>query len=255
METVSDENENISQDLEMNVTDHLSELRKRVIWSLVFFIGFFIIGFIYHRKLITYFTEDLPFELNMTSPGEIIWIVFTIASVIALVGTLPILSLQVWLFVKPALTPKERRVSLSYIPAIFLLFLGGLTFGYVIFIQFILPFLLELNDGMFNEIFTVERYFRFLFRVTIPFAVLFEIPIIIMFLTSLGIINPVFLVKVRKYAYFILVIIGTIISPPDFILQLVVAVPLILLYEVSIILSRIVYRKKLKNHREFMEDE
>nr|WP_244157176.1 MULTISPECIES: twin-arginine translocase subunit TatC [Halobacillus] len=245
----------ITQDIEMNVTDHLSELRKRVLWTLAFFITFFIVGFIYVERIQTFFIKDLPFELNMTSPGEIIWIIFTIASLVAIVGTLPILSLQIWLFVKPALTPKERRVSLSYVPAIFLLFLAGLTFGYIVFVQLILPFLLSLNNGMFNEIYTVERYFRFLFRVTIPFAVLFEIPIIIMFLTSLGIVNPVFLVKVRKYAYFILIIIGTIISPPDFILQLVVAVPLILLYEVSIILSRIVYRKKLKNHREFMESE
>ncbi|CCG45562.1 MULTISPECIES: twin-arginine translocase subunit TatC [Halobacillus] len=245
----------ISQDIEMNVTDHLTELRKRIIWTLVFFIAFFAAGLYYVRPIQGFFVNDLPFELHMTSPGEIIWIVFTIASLIAIVGTLPILTLQIWLFVKPALTPKETRVSLSYIPAIFLLFIGGLAFGYLVFVQFILPFLLSLNDGMFNEIFTVERYFRFLFRVTIPFAVLFEIPILTMFLTSLGIVNPVLLVKIRKYAYFVLVIIGTIISPPDFILQLVVAVPLIVLYEVSIILSRIVYRNKLKNHQEYMEKE
>ncbi|MGP4075263.1 twin-arginine translocase subunit TatC [Halobacillus sp. K22] len=245
----------ISQDIEMNVTDHLTELRKRIIWTLVFFIAFFAAGLYYIRPIQGFFVNDLPFELHMTSPGEIVWIVFTIASLVAIVGTLPILTLQLWLFVKPALTPKERRVSLSYIPAIFLLFIGGLAFGYLVFVQFILPFLLSLNDGMFNEIFTVERYFRFLFRVTIPFAVLFEIPILTMFLTSLGIVNPVLLVKVRKYAYFVLVIIGTIISPPDFILQLVVAVPLIILYEVSILLSRIVYRNKLKNHQEYMEKE
>lgn len=247
--------EEVSRDVEMNVTDHLQELRRRIIWSLVFFIGFFVAGLVYYEDISGFFIDDVSFQLNMTSPGEIIWIVFTIASIVAIVGTLPVLSFQIWLFVKPALTPKETKVSLAYIPAIFLLFLLGLTFGYVVFIQFILPFLLNLNNGVFNELFTVERYFRFLFRVTVPFAVLFEIPIIIMFLTSLGIVNPIFLVKVRKYAYFVLVIIGTIISPPDFILQLVVAVPLIILYEVSIILSRIVYRRKLKAHREFMEDE
>ncbi|MGI8315295.1 twin-arginine translocase subunit TatC [Halobacillus mangrovi] len=239
----------------MNFTDHLSELRKRIIWTLVFFVAFFAVGFLNVRTIQNFFVEELPFELNMTSPGEIIWIFFTIASIVAIAGTLPVLCLQVWLFIKPALTPKERKVSLAYIPAIFLLFLAGLTFGYVVFIQMILPFLLSLNDGMFNEIYTVERYFKFLFRVTIPFAVLFEIPILTMFLTSLGIVNPMFLVKVRKYAYFILIIIGTIISPPDFILQIVVAIPLIVLYEISIVLSRIVFRKKLKNHQEFMEND
>lgn len=255
LEVIDLSEENVSQDIEMNITDHLSELRKRVIWTFVFFAAFFIAGFFYVDQIQYFFIKDLPFELNMTSPGEIIWIIFTFATLVAVVGTLPILSLQLWLFIKPALTPRERKASLSYIPAIFVLFLGGLTFGYLVFVELILPFLLSLNNGMFNEIYTVERYFRFLFRVTIPFAVLFEIPVTVMFLTSLGIVNPVLLVKIRKYAYFVLVIIGTIISPPDFILQLVVAVPLIILYEISIVLSRMVYRKKLEKHREFMESD
>ncbi len=246
--------QNLSADIEMNVTDHLSELRRRIIWTLAAFIAFFIVGFVYYRDIYFFFVDDLPFNLHVTSPGEIIWIYFTMATIVAVVGTLPVLCLQVWLFVKPALTSKEQKVSLSYIPAIFLLFLAGLTFGYLVFIKLILPFLLSLNQGMFTEIFTVDRYFKFLFRVTIPFAVIFEIPIITMFLTSLGIVNPVFLVKVRKYAYFVLIIIGTIISPPDFVLQLVVAVPLIVLYEISILLSRVVYRNKIKKHSEFMDD-
>ncbi|WP_082234046.1 twin-arginine translocase subunit TatC [Halobacillus massiliensis] len=242
-----------TQDVEMNMTDHLSELRRRIIWSLVAFILFFILGFVFIQDIYSFLEADIPIKLNVTSPGEIIWIYFTIASLVAIIGSLPFLCLQLWLFIKPALTAKERKASLGYIPAIFLLFVAGLSFGYIIFVQLILPFLLSLNDGMFNELFTVERYFRFVFRVTIPFAILFEIPIITMFLTSLGVVNPELLVKIRKYAYFVLIIVGAMVTPPDFILQIVVAIPLIVLYEVSIILSRIVYRRKLKAHQEFME--
>ncbi|WP_173916354.1 twin-arginine translocase subunit TatC [Halobacillus sp. Marseille-Q1614] len=247
------EQNHTTQDIEMNITDHLSELRRRIIWSLTAFIIFFILGFVFIQDIYSFLETDIPIKLNVTSPGEIVWIYFTIASLVAIIGSLPFLCLQLWLFIKPALTSKERKASLAYIPAIFLLFVGGLAFGYIIFVQLILPFLLSLNDGMFNELFTVERYFRFVFRVTIPFAILFEIPIIVMFLTSLGIINPELLVRIRKYAYFVLIITGAMITPPDFILQIVVAIPLILLYEISIMLSRIVYRKKLKAHREFME--
>src|SRR5699024_1043330 len=107
------------------------------------------------------------------------------------------------------------KISLSYIPAVFLLFITGLVFGYLAFINLILPFLLSLNDGMFNELFTVDKYFRFMFRLTIPFALIFEIPIIVMFLTSIGILTPQFLRKVRKYAYFIMLIVGGLITPPD----------------------------------------
>lgn len=237
---------------EMNVVGHLSELRNRLIVTALFFIIFFIVGFIFVKDIYYFFESDISFQLNITSPADTIWIYFTIAGLVAIVGTLPILSIQLWLFIKPALTPGERKSSLPYIPAIFLLFLGGLVFGYFMFINLILPFLLGLNEGMFNELFTVDRYFGFLFKVTLPFALLFELPIVIMFLTSLGIVTPDFLKRTRKYAFFILLIVGALVTPPDVVLQLVVAVPLFLLYEISIHLSGIVYRRKQRRHKEFM---
>ncbi|MBM7569886.1 twin-arginine translocase subunit TatC [Aquibacillus albus] len=239
---------------EMNYLDHFSELRKRLIWTAIVFLIFFVTGFMFVKDIYAFFVKDLEFTLNVISPGEILWIYFTMAFVVGSIGTLPFLCIQIWLFVSPGLTKSERKVSLFYIPPIFVLFVAGLTFGYYVFVGLILPFLLSLNDGMFNEMFTVDKYFRFLLRVTLPFAVLFEIPIITMFLTSLGILTPTFLRKSRKYAYFILIIIGTMISPPDFVLQLVVAIPLIILYEISVVLSGIVFRKKQEKHDNFMNE-
>ena len=249
-------NSNVSheKDKEMNIVEHLSELRNRLIFTAVFFIVAFIVSFIFVKDIYSFFEKDIDFVLNITSPGDTIWIYFTISGLMGIIVTLPILCLQLWLFVKPGLTSSERKASLSYIPAVFLLFVIGLVFGYFMFIQLILPFLLSLNDGMFNELFTVDKYFRFMFRVVLPFAILFEIPIIVMFLTSLGMVTPQFLRKMRKYAYFILLIVGALVTPPDVVLQVVVAVPLFLLYEISIYLSAIVYRKKLRKHQEFMMD-
>ena len=241
-------------DKDMNFLDHFSELRIRLIWTAVVFIICMVVGLIFVKDIQYFFTKDLPLDLNFLGPGEIVWLYFTMAFLIASIGTIPFLSLQLWLFVKPGLTPKERRVSLAYIPAIFLLFIGGLVFGYYIFVEFIFPFLIGLNNGMFDLMFSAEKYFRFLFRVTIPFAVMFEIPIITMFLTSLGILTPAFLKKTRKYAYFILIIIGTMISPPDFILQLIVAAPLIILYEISVVLSHMVYRKREARQEAYLND-
>lgn len=234
-------------DKEMNLVGHLSELRNRLIVTALFFVIFFIIGFIFWKDIYLFLQKDFTFDLNITGPGEIIWIMISIAGIIALIGTLPILSLQLWLFVKPGLTTRERKVSLTYVPAVFFLFVIGLIFGYFMFIKLILPFLLSLNDGMFNQIFTVERYFRFMFHLILPFAFIFEVPIVAMFLTSLGIITPMFLRKIRKYAYFILLIIGGLITPPDIFLQLIVFAPLCILYEISIYLSSVVYRKKQAN--------
>src|SRR5699024_1255917 len=153
---------------EMHVTGHLTELRHRLVVSGIFFIIFFIIGFIYVKDIYSFFIKDVHFDLNITIPGDIIWIYFTMSDLVALISTIPIISLQIWLFIKPGLTVKEQRASLTYIPAIFILFISGLVFGYLVFIKLILPFLLSLNDGMFNELFTVEKYFKFLFHVTLP---------------------------------------------------------------------------------------
>lgn len=243
-----------SEDQEMNMMGHLGELRNRLVWSAIIFIIFFIAGFVFVKDIYMFFTNDLDFTLNVISPGEIIWVYLIIASVIAIAGTLPFLCIQVWLFVRPALTPKERKVTLTYIPGIFLLFLGGLFFGYFVIRPLIFDFLVSLSTDMVEIMFTADKYFRFLLQVTFPFAILFEIPVISMFLTSLGIINPSLLRKIRKYAYLVLIIIGTMISPPDFLLQMIVAIPLIVLYEISIFMSRLVYRKKQAAQEEVEEE-
>lgn len=240
---------------EMNLTGHLSELRNRLIVTAVFFLLFFIFGFIFVEEIYGFFTDGLDFQLSILSPGEVVWLYFTMAGLVAITGTLPVLAFQIWAFIKPGLRPHERKVSLAYIPAIFLLFIGGLVFGYTMFMQFILPFLLSLSEGMFNEMFTTERYFKFLLRITLPFAVLFEIPVIAMFLTTLGVLNPGLMRRSRKYAYLILIVISTMVTPPDFIMPLLISVPLIILYEISIYLSAIVYRKKQKKHEEFMRND
>ncbi|WP_405101915.1 twin-arginine translocase subunit TatC [Oceanobacillus sp. FSL H7-0719] len=245
---------NHTEEKEMNLVGHLSELRNRLIVTAIFFIGFFIVGFIYIKEIYWFFVNDIDLVLTAISPTEIIWIYFSMAGLVAIIGTIPILTYQIWAFIKPGLMPHERKATIGYIPAIFILFILGLVFGYVIFVKLIMPFLLSLNDDMFNIMFTVDRYFKFLFRVTVPFALLFELPIIVMFLTSLGVLTPDFMTKNRKYAYFGLIVIGVLITPPDFVLQLVVAVPLIIIYEISLQLSKVVYRKKMQKHKEYMEE-
>lgn len=241
----------MSEQKEMNVVEHLSELRKRLIITAVSFILFFILGFIFVKDIYYFFEKDIDFPLHVTGITDTIRIYIKIASIVAIIGTIPVLCLQLWLFVKPGLTKKEQKATLKYIPAVAFLFILGLVFGYIIFVKFIIPFLMSLNEGMFTEIFTVTKYFNFLFRVVVPFAIIFEIPIVTMFLTSLGFITPALLRKVRKYAYFVLLIVSAVITPPDVFLQLIVAVPLFLLYEVSIFSSQLAEKRRNKRMQEF----
>ncbi|MFJ7939004.1 twin-arginine translocase subunit TatC [Peribacillus sp. NPDC096622] len=234
------------EDKELHIIDHLDELRKRLIITAVVFVIFFIASFIYVEEIYNWFVKDLDFDLMVLGPSDIIWIYFMLAGVVAIAATIPVIALQIWLFVKPALMPNEVRATLAYIPALFLLFIGGLAFGYFVIFPTILQFLIELGHGMFITSFTADKYFSFVFNMTIPFAVLFELPVVTMFLTSLGIINPYVLQKLRKYAYFVLVVIAISITPPDFMSDFMVMVPLLLLYEISISLSKVVYKRRVK---------
>lgn len=241
------------EDKELNLVDHLDELRKRLIISVVAFIVFFGVGFYFVEDIYHYFVRDLDVKLIVLGPSDIIWIYFMLATIIAIAGTIPVLALQIWLFVKPALMPNERKISLAYIPALFILFVVGLAFGYFVIFPNVLNFLVELSGDMLVTNFTADRYFKFIMNMTIPFGVLFELPVVVMFLTSLGVINPYVLTKIRKYAYFVLIVIAIVISPPDFMSDFLVMIPLLLLYEISINLSKVVYRRKLKKEHEFQE--
>ncbi|MGG1368301.1 twin-arginine translocase subunit TatC [Priestia megaterium] len=236
----------MSEKQNMSAIQHLEELRRRIIITVAFFIVFLLVAFLYVQDIYHYLVRDLPFKLALLGPTDILVVYLTIATVMAIAATLPFAASQLWLFVKPALTQKERQIALAYIPALFLLFLGGISFGYFILFPLVLKFLMSLSDDMFATFFTTEKYFRFLLHITLPFGFLFEMPAVVMFLTSLGLINPHRLQKVRKYAYFLLIIVSIVITPPDFLSDVLVTIPLLLLYEVSITLSKIVYRKKFQ---------
>jgi sec-independent protein translocase protein TatC len=230
----------------MKVVQHLEELRKAIIITVGIFLLFFLLAFIYVQDIYHLLVKDLPFKLALLGPSDILMVYLMIASVVALAATMPVGAHQVWRYISPGLTAKERKLTLAYVPALFILFIVGISFGYFILFPLVMSFLMSLSDDMFTTFFTTEKYFRFLLNMTLPFGFLFELPVVIMFLTSLGIINPYLLTKIRKYAYFVLIITSVLITPPDFISDILVIIPLLLLYESSITLSKFVYIRQQK---------
>jgi sec-independent protein translocase protein TatC len=231
---------------EMNLIDHLSEMRKRLIIVLGSFMLLLILSFIYVQDIYNLLIKDLPMKLTVLGPSDILWVYLMLGSVIAIAGTIPIIAHQIWLFVRPALSTKEKKITIAYIPALFILFVLGISFGYFVIFPTVFNFLLSLSDHMFMTFFTTEKYFRFMIHIILPFGFLFELPVIIMFLTSLGVINPFRLQKMRKYSYFTLIVTAVLITPPDFLSDILVIIPLLFLYECSVMLSKIVYRRKQK---------
>jgi sec-independent protein translocase protein TatC len=233
----------------MRLVQHLEELRKRIIVTLVTFLLSLVLAFIFVQGIYRVLVRDLPFKLALLGPSDILLVYLMIASAFAITATIPVAAHQAWLYVRPALTPKERRATLAYIPALFILFILGISFGYFILLPLVLKFLMSLSNDMFTTFFTTEKYFRFLLHMTLPFGFLFEMPAVVMFLTSLGIINPYRLQKMRKYAYFILIVVSILITPPDFLSDILVIIPLLLLYESSISLSKFVYKRQLRTKK------
>jgi sec-independent protein translocase protein TatC len=237
------------QDKEMSVIDHLDELRNRIIKIIVAFIFFLGIGLYFTKDIYSFLVKDLHRPLLALGPSDVFWLYFAIAGVFAIACSIPFISYQIWSFVKPALDENEQRTTLLYIPAIFILFICGMAFGYFVIFPNVLHFLTIMSKGLVEINFTAERYFSFLFNLVLPMALFFDLPILIIFLTRIGVLTPMFMRKMRRYAYFILVIIASMISPPEFISHIMTSIPLILIYECSIFVSSFTYKKKIKREQ------
>ncbi|MDF2815070.1 MAG: preprotein translocase subunit TatC [Paenibacillus sp.] len=243
-----------------SLVDHLTELRKRIIWVLVVLVVSMIGGFFAAKPMILYLVSvepaaSLHMPLNTFSPWDAIRIYMQFAFAIGLVITLPFAMYQFWLFVKPGLTELEHKSTLRYIPATVLLFLIGLSFGYFIVFPMAFYFTSSVTQSLgLTETYGISQYFTFMFNIILPMSILFELPILVMFLTKLSILNPIRLRKMRKLAYLILIIIATFVTPPDFISDILVSIPLIILYEISVLLSGVIYRKQLEQKRLWEEE-
>ncbi len=246
-------------DKEMSMIEHLSELRVRLIWVIVCFILFMVIGFISAKPVVEYMKND-PAASNISwhvfGFTDALRIYMQVAFVIALVLTLPVILYHVWRFMSPGLTELERRALLLYIPFAFLLLLLGISFGYYILFPMIIGFMSNFTYALgAEETYGLTHYFQFMFNLIVPVSLLFELPVIILFLTTIRVLNPMILVKFRKYALFLSVVISALITPPDFISNILVAIPLVILYEISIWLSKWVYRKQKEKDKEWEEEE
>ncbi len=230
---------------DMHLVEHLGELRGRLIKTALAFLVALVASFIYVKDIYNWLVRDLDGKLAILGPSDILWVYMMIAGVFAITVTIPVAAFQTWRFVCPALSKEERKVTLSFIPGLFILFVIGLSFGYFLLFPSVLGFLTALSAGQFETMFTADKYFRFMLNLTLPFGFLFEMPLVVMFLTRLGILNPIRLAKARKLAYFCLIVVSVLITPPDFISDILVIIPLIVLYEISVTLSKLVYKKRL----------
>jgi len=192
-------------------------------------------------------TGSFKEKLTVLGPDDILGIYLMLAGICAFSITLPFASYQIWAFIRPALEKKEAKIVLSYIPATFILFIAGLSFGFFFVTPALLSVLLSFGDNLFNVQLTANNYLEFVLHTSLPLGIIFELPVLVAFLTSLHILTPQYLIKNRRYAYFALLVIAVVVTPADFISDLTMTAPLILLYEASIIVCKYIYRKRRKD--------
>lgn len=234
---------------EMSAVEHLTELRRRIIYVLIVFVAGLIGGLFVAKPVYLYLINAdhaQGFVLHAFSFWDGIGMYMKIAMAVSLTVSLPFIVYQLWAFISPGLRPVERSAALRYVPYVFVLFILGVAFAYYIVFPMALSFTVAITRGMgLEETYGIAEYFSFMFNLCIPLALLFELPLIVMFLTKLRILNPLRLRRIRRYAYFALVFIAVVITPPDFISDILVTIPLLVLYEFSVFLSSFVYRRQL----------
>lgn len=190
---------------------------------------------------------DLDFKIQNTSmEGQIntfIWICITAGFILAF----PYIIYQFWNFISPALYEKERKSAKAFIIVSSLLFFLGVLFGYFVIIPMTINFVstFQISTAVVNE-FNLESYISMIKSSVLVSGLFFELPVIIYFLTKLGLITVAFLRKYRRYAIVIVLIIAAIVTPPDVVSQVTVSIPMLLVFEASVIIAAVVEKRRLK---------
>jgi sec-independent protein translocase protein TatC len=239
---------------EMPFLDHLEELRWRIIWSLASLIIGVIVGFfvVFKFDLLTWMQGPiLPFmhghRLVYTHPGDGFSILMQTSIICGIVIALPMVLYQVWAFLAPGLHRHERRIVIPVILGIVGLFIAGSALAWYFVLPMTLRFMFDLGDKAFEQMITVSEYFGFVTSMVLAMGAVFELPIVILLLSAFGLVTPQFLSKFRRHAIVGSYFAAAIITPGDlFVTSVALMVPLYLLYELSIVLSWIVFRKRAK---------
>ncbi|AHN20179.1 twin-arginine translocase subunit TatC [Lysinibacillus varians] len=228
-----------------SLLEHITELRKQIIKGLVVFLLFFIVAFSTINIWFPYVTRG--HSLIILGPLEVVKFYMTISTTLAFGLSMPFLVHFLWSFVKPGLKEEESRFLGLYAPVMFVLFLLGIAFGYFVVNPLSYSFLVSLGAANFDVMVSASEYMHFLIMTTVPLGLLFELPIVALFLSSIGLLTAESMKKIRGWSYIAMGVGSAVITPPDFISQLLVLIPMIILYEISIHLVKRIERKQLES--------
>ena len=236
----SDENEDEGS---MSLIRHLEELRTRIIKALLAVAVGSGISYFYIEEIMHYITMPSG-KLYYLQPAEAFFTYLKIAFFAGFLLALPVIFYQIWRFVLPALTVREKTVIALLVPTSVVLFFSGLAFSFFLVLPAAMQFFVGFSTEDLQPMFSLNQYFSFVISFILPFGAVFELPLIVVVMAKMGFISSEFLKKKQRIVLFLAFVVGAIVSPtPDIFTQSMIAIPLFLLYEVSYLIVRFILHK------------
>ncbi|MBI4775244.1 MAG: twin-arginine translocase subunit TatC [Deltaproteobacteria bacterium] len=251
----------MNENAKMPFTAHLEELRKRLIICVAAVGVGFAICYGFSTQLFAFLVQPLRDVLPKgdtlvyTSLPEMFFIYLKIGFLAGALLASPIIFYQLWSFIAPGLYPNEKKYAIPFVCSSCLLFIGGAVFGYAVVFPFGFKFFVSFNTDYVKALPAVSQYFSLSIKLLLAFGVIFEMPIVILFLSKIGLVNYKMLSRKRKYAILVIFVVAAILTPPDVITQFMMAVPMLVLYEASIFLAKWFGRKPLDEESDEKEKE
>ncbi len=238
----------------MTLIEHLEELRWRIFKSLIAIVLFAIVAFIFREPILNFLTWPLPATANIlrhgnqrlvvTGVGEGFTTYLLVSAAVGFLAALPVILYQVWAFVAPGLYAHEKRYALPFIIVGSILFVAGLSLGYVV-LQYPVSWLINFASDNFTELVSAGNYFTFVAYFLLAFGVVFEIPLVLTFLSLVGVITAETLTRKRAAAHVGMWIAATILTPgADFYSPIILGVTMSCLFELSVLFIKITARMR-----------
>jgi len=234
---------------EQDFVSHLEELRRRLIVSILAFFAVAIVAYFFSHQILDFLIAPLrrhqDVDLFFHKPYEAFLTHLKVAALTGIVFSSPVFLTQLWLFIAPGLFDKEKKISIPLILISIVLFCAGALFAYTLVIPFGLHFLLSFQTESLKPLLGIGPYFSFLIGMILAFGVLFDFPVFLIGLIQLGVVSTATVARSRKVIILMIFIVAAILTPsPDPISQLLLAGPLLILFEVSLVISRFIERRR-----------
>jgi sec-independent protein translocase protein TatC len=227
---------------DLPLIEHLNELRKRILLIIFLIVIFFILGLYFSNIIIEKIVNDLiiaGIRLVALTPLEYLYTQIKTGFLAALFIASPLIIYEALVFIKPALTKKEKNAIKLILPSFVLLFLIGIVFSYFIFLRVGIYFLASLPIGEVSNLWSINKFISFVFTLCIGFGMVFQLPLFLLILKKLNIVDIKFLKKYRRHIYVLIFILAALITPPDIVTLAIMVLPLILLYEVGLLALKV----------------